>query len=185
MLKSLDVDINKDIATCLYTSILTDTGSFRHSNTTCVTHCVAGDLINTGIDFSSIHRKIFDNKKFVRFKLYGEVFNKMELIDHEICVMKVTQEMFKKFNIDSGEDTSDIVSFGGTMKEVEVTLLLKEKDNEIKISLRSKSKVDVRHIAEKLGGGGHIRAAGASVKGKSLEDVKTMAIDLIKKELMK
>lgn len=185
MLKSLDVKISKDIATCLYTSILTDTGSFRHSNTTSVTHCVAGDLITTGIDFSSIHRKIFDNKNFIRFKLYGEVFNDMELIEDEICVMKVTQEMFKKFNIDSGEDTSDIVSFGGTMKEVDVTLLLKEKDEEIKISLRSKSKVDVRNVAEKLGGGGHIRAAGASVKGKTLEEVKNIAIDLIKKELMK
>ena len=55
MLKSLDVDVNKDIATCLYTSILTDTGSFRHSNTT--QPIVVGDLINTGIDFSSIHRE--------------------------------------------------------------------------------------------------------------------------------
>lgn len=185
MLKYLDVEMNKDIAACLYTSILTDTGSFRHSNTTCLTHCVAGDLIATGLDFSSIHRKIFDNKKFIRFKLYGEVFNEMELVDNEICVMKVTQEMFKKFNIDSREDTSDIVSFGGAMNEVDVTLLLKEKADDIKISLRSKSKVDVRNVAEKLGGGGHIRAAGAAVKGKPLEEVKNIVIDLIKKELIK
>lgn len=184
MLKSLDVKVNKNMASCLYTSILTDTGSFRYSNTTSGTHCVAGDLIDIGIDFSSIHRKIFDNKKFIRFKLYGEIFDKMELVEDEICVMQVTQDMFKKFNIDSGEDTSDIVSFGGAMKEVEVTLLLKEKNDEIKISLRSKSKVDVRNIAEKFGGGGHIRAAGASVKGKSLEDVKNIVIDLIKKELI-
>lgn len=184
MLKSLDVKVNKNMASCLYTSILTDTGSFRYSNTTSGTHCVAGDLIDIGIDFSSIHRKIFDNKKFIRFKFYGEIFDKMELVEDEICVMKVTQDMFKKFNIDSGEDTSDIVSFGGTMKEVEVTLLLKEKKDEIKISLRSKSKVDVRNIAGKFGGGGHIRAAGASIKGKSLENVKNIVIDLIKKELI-
>ncbi|SQB91857.1 mgpA protein [Clostridium tetanomorphum] len=127
MLRSLGVNVDKDIASCLYTSILTDTGSFRHSNVTSITHSIAGDLINTGIDFSDIHRKVFDNKEFNRFKLYGVVFNNMELINNKICVMKIPQEIFAELNIESGTDTSDVVSFGNSIKTVEVTMLLKEK----------------------------------------------------------
>lgn len=184
MLKDLGVEIDRDIATCLYTSILTDTGSFRYSNTTSVTHSIAGNLINTGIDFSSIHRLVFDSKDFDRFKLYGMVFDTMELINDQICVMTVTKDMFTKLNIDPDTDTSDIVSFGNGIKPVEITILLKEKENEIKISLRSKSKVDVRKIAETIGGGGHIRAAGASIKNKSLREVKNILIELAENELI-
>ncbi|MBM7868987.1 phosphoesterase RecJ-like protein [Clostridium pascui] len=184
MLRSLGVEIDQDIAKCLYTSILTDTGAFRYSNTTSVTHAIAGDLVNTGIDFSAIHRIIFDNKEFVRFKLYGEVFNKMELINSSICFMEVTQEMFEKYNIDPGTDTSDVVSFGNQIEGVEVTVLFKEKQNEVKLSIRSKSKVDVRKIAENFGGGGHIRAAGAVIKGKSLKEAKEEILKIIQKELI-
>ncbi|WP_125153728.1 DHH family phosphoesterase [Clostridium rectalis] len=185
MLSSLNILIDKNIAECLYTSILTDTGSFRHSNTTSRTHSIAGDLINTGIEFSEIHRKVFDSKDFYRFKLYALVFEKMQLINQNICVMELTNEMFQNLKIDSETDTSDIVSFGNQIATVEVTVLFKEKDKDIKISLRSKSKVDVRKIAETIGGGGHIRAAGAKVHNKSLEEVKNIVIKLIKKELMK
>lgn len=184
MLRSLGVTVDEEMASCLYTSILTDTGSFRHSNTTSITHSIAGDLINTGIDFSSIHRKVFDNKEFNRFKLYGLVFNKMQLVNEKICVMEVTKEMFQELNIDPNIDTSDVVSFGNSIDTVEVTVLLKEKDGEVKVSLRSKSKVDVRKVAECLGGGGHIRAAGASIKGKSLEEAKHIILQLLKEELM-
>ncbi|GAA0723058.1 bifunctional oligoribonuclease/PAP phosphatase NrnA [Clostridium malenominatum] len=184
MLSSLNVEIDENIAICLYTSILTDTGSFRYSNTTSRTHSIAGALIDTGINFSEIHRFIFDSKEFNRFKLYGKVFNTMEIINNTICVMKVTNSMFKEFNIDSNTDTSDIVSFGNSIKPVEVTILLKEKEDEIKISLRSKSQVDVRKVAESIGGGGHIRAAGASIKGKSLEEVKELLIQLVENELI-
>lgn len=184
MLDPLNIKMDKDIAICLYTSILTDTGAFRYSNTTPKTHSIAASLINTGIDFSEIHRFIFDSKEFNRFKLYGKVFNTMELINNHICVMKVTSIMFKEFNIDSNTDTSDIVSFGNSINSVEVTILLKEKEDEIKISLRSKAKVDVRKIAESIGGGGHIRASGASVKGKSLEEVKELLIELVENELI-
>ena len=184
MLKSLNVEVDKDIASCLYTSILTDTGSFRYSNTTSKTHSIAGNLINTGIDFSEIHRFIFDSKDFNRFKLYGMVFDNMELINGNICLMTVANDMFEKLNIDPNTDTSDIVSFGNSIQPVEVTILLKEKGEEIKISLRSKTKVDVRKIAETVGGGGHIRAAGASIKGKSLSEVKEILLQLVENELI-
>ncbi|MCR3758550.1 bifunctional oligoribonuclease/PAP phosphatase NrnA [Clostridium felsineum] len=182
ILCKMNIIINKDIAACLYTSILTDTGSFRFSNTTLHTHEVAGNLINTGLDFSEIHRKIFDNKKFEALKLQALVLNDMYLtFDNKLCIMRVTHDFIEKAN--AGDiDTGDLVSIGLKVNTAEVCMLLKEKDNCIKVSLRSKSYVDVRKIAEKFGGGGHIRAAGLSIDS-NISDVEKMLIDEIKGEL--
>ena len=172
------------MAKCLYTSLITDTGSFRHSGTTSVTHTIAGDLINTGIDFSEIHRAIFDNKKFERIKLYGKVIDKMELIGNKICIMSLTDDMLSDLMIDKNSDTSDIISFGMQIESVEVAVLIKETKTGVKISLRSKAIVDVRKVAEKFNGGGHIKAAGLSMENKTLAEAKAIIIKELEKELM-
>lgn len=170
----MNIKIDKDIATCLYTSLVTDSGGFRFSNTTSVTHTIAGDLINTGIDFSDIHRKIYENKKFNRVKLYGKVIENMYLIgDNQICVMELTENMLKDLGLEQS-DTSDLLGFGTQIDTVEVTILLKENAEGVKISLRSKSEVDVRRIAEKFGGGGHTRAAGLFLRMPLCEAKKTI-----------
>ena len=99
MLRIMGIKIDKDMATCLYTSLITDTGSFKYSGTTSVTHTIAGDLINTGIDFSEIHRIIFDNKKFDRIKLYGKAIENMDLIGEEICIMNITKRCFLNLDL--------------------------------------------------------------------------------------
>lgn len=183
MINSMGVKINENMAVCLYTSLITDTGSFRHTNTTSVTHSIAGDLINCGIDFNKIHRTVFENKKFSRVKLYGEVINEMYLdLDEKLCVMKLTKEMLRKLNLQE-EDTSDLISLGVQIDSVEVAALFKEKDNCVKISLRSKSTVDVRKIAEKFDGGGHIRAAGLKIDG-TIQDAIKIITEEISKELI-
>ncbi|OSB09923.1 DHH family phosphoesterase [Clostridium botulinum] len=184
LLKILEINSDKDIAACLYTSLITDTGSFRYPGTTSVTHMIAGDLINTGLDFSSIHRKIFENKKFERLKLYGKVLEEMYLENEKLCVMKVTEKMLKELNIEDVKDTSDIISQGMQIGSVEVAVLFKEVEEGVKISLRSKEYVDVRKIAENFGGGGHIRASGAFIKGEALNIVEKKLIETIKKELI-
>lgn len=170
----MSIKIDKSIATCLYTSLITDSGSFRFSNTTSVTHTIAGDLINTGIDFSDIHRKIYENKKYSRVKLYGKVIESMYLTgDNQICVMEITESMLKELGLEQS-DTSDLLGFGTQIDTVEVTILLKENSEGVKISLRSKAKVDVRRIAEKFGGGGHTRAAGLLLRMSMCEARKTI-----------
>lgn len=182
LLKLMKIDINADIASCLYTSILTDTGSFRHSSTTATTHKIAGELINTKIDFSSIHRKIFDNKKFNMIKLEGLVIDDMYLNDKKtLCVMRVSRDMMDKVHIDDF-DSAEIVSVGLKVDSVEAAVLIKEKGNGVKVSLRSKEYVDVRKIAEKFGGGGHIRAAGLSMS-LGLKEAEAAIIKEIEKEL--
>lgn len=184
LLKEMNIDINQEIAACLYTSILTDTGSFRHSNTTINTHSIAGALISTGIDFSEIHRKIFDNKKFEALKLQALVLNDMYLTcNKKLCVMKVTKAMINESKADEA-DTGDLVSLGLKVDTAEVCVILKEKDDVVKLSLRSKSDADVRKIAEKFNGGGHTKAAGLAMK-KSIEEAEKIIVSEIEKELIK
>lgn len=179
----MNLEIDSDIATCLYTSLVTDTGSFKHSNTTDLTHKIAGQLINVGIDFSQIHRNIFENVKYSRIKLQGRVIENMYLIhDEKMCIMELTQKMLDEFSINNG-DSSDIISLGTKIDTVEVAVLFKETEEGIKVSLRSKNIVDVRKIAEKFGGGGHVRAAGFA-SDKSLKEIKKIIIKEIEKELI-
>lgn len=182
VIKLMGVTVEKNIAQCLYTAIVTDSGSFRYSKTTSITHQIAGDLINTGIDFPNIHRMLFENKKFQRVKLAGEIINKMYLLSEgRICIMSLTEDDLLKYDLEEG-DTSDLLNYGTSIDTVEVTLLFKERANSIKVSLRSKNIVDVRKIVEKFGGGGHIRAAGLSYTG-NIEDIKNALIKEVEKEL--
>jgi phosphoesterase RecJ-like protein len=183
ILQLLGLSISKDIAICLYTSLITDSGSFKYPSTTSVTHAIAGDLINAGIDFSDIHRLIFENNKFERVKLYGKVIESIELHHNgELCYMELTKKMLEDCHIEAS-DTSDIIALGASIASAEVIALLKETDKGIKVSLRSKKKVDVRMVADAFSGGGHIRAAGLSID-KSLDEAKDMIINALEKELI-
>lgn len=184
VLRLLHVEIDKEISTCLYTSLLTDTGSFKHSSTTAVTHNIAGELINTGIEFSNIHRMVFENKKFEKIKFYGEVINNMTSeLNSKVCVMHISKNILEKYESVS-EDTSDVIAFGASIDTVEVTMLIKDTENGVKVSLRSKSIVDVSKIAEIFNGGGHIRAAGFFSEG-NYDDTKAKLMEILEKELIK
>ncbi|MDW8801019.1 bifunctional oligoribonuclease/PAP phosphatase NrnA [Clostridium sp. A1-XYC3] len=183
MLRIMGIEIDKDMAKCLYTSLITDTGSFKYSGTTSVTHTIAGDLINVGIDFSEIHRRVFDNKKIERIKLYGKAIEKLQLVNDKICILIITKEMLSELGVDEDTDTSDIINIGMQIDSVETTALIKEKDNGVKISLRAKSIVDVRKIAEKFDGGGHVRASGLAMENKTVEEAKTLIIKELEEAL--
>ncbi|MFL0195904.1 bifunctional oligoribonuclease/PAP phosphatase NrnA [Clostridium sp. WILCCON 0269] len=184
MLRLMGITIDKGIAECLYTSIITDSGSFKYPSTTSVTHTIAGDLINTGIDFSKIHRIVFENKKFERIKLYGKAMEAMELAGDKICVIEITKHMLLEVGITKDIDTSDIIDMGMKIDTVEVGILLKEVEKGVKVSLRSKSKVDVRKIAEVFNGGGHLRASGLTVLDKSIIEVRDMVLKEVEKEFL-
>ncbi|MDP4144362.1 MAG: bifunctional oligoribonuclease/PAP phosphatase NrnA [Bacillota bacterium] len=184
ILQLMNIRITEDIAACLYTSLVTDTGSFRHSNTTSVTHTIAGDLINTGLDFSQIHRNIFDNKKIEELKLQAKVIDGMYMThNNKVCVMKLTKQILSELNADE-ELASDIINIGTKIGSVEVALLIKETENGVKVSLRSKSIADVRKVCEKFGGGGHIRAAGAKIN-MTIDEAERALLKEIEEELMK
>lgn len=181
LLNHMNVEISKSISECIYTSIMTDTGSFRFSNTSKRTHNIVGELLGNGVNQESIHRSVFDNKSFEKLKLIGLVLDDMELIcNGNIVFMRISKDMINKVGIKL-DDSGDIISLGNQIKGVKGAILAKEVDGGIKLSLRSKDTLDVRRIAENFGGGGHTKAAGAFLESKSLDEAKNMIINLFEK----
>lgn len=177
LLKELGVQLDREIAKCLYTSIITDCGSFRFSNTTSLTHNIAGDLISMDMDFPAIHSLIYENKNYSLVKLSGKVIDNMFLCcEDKVCFMEVSQKLLEEFSVDSS-DASGLVDIGTTIKGVEVVVFIKENNDSYKVSLRSKNNFDVRKLAEEYGGGGHSKASGFTYRG-ALEKLKS---DLIYK----
>lgn len=164
LLKNYNLEIDKDIATCLYVAISTDTGSFMYDNTTSETHLIAAHLIEKGIDKNSIIVNLYQNRSIERTNLFIKSLNTLEFhCNNNVGFVFVTQEMLKECNA-SMEDAEGIVSYIRDIKGIEVACILKEyKKNEIKLSLRSKSIVDVSKICMEFNGGGHKRAAGCTI----------------------
>ncbi|MGL4991094.1 MAG: DHH family phosphoesterase [Sarcina sp.] len=184
LLMMLKIDINENISKTLYTGLVTDTGSFRFSNATKKTHNIAGELVENGIKHDAIHRDLFDNKSFEKLILTGKVLESMERVcDGKIIIMKLTKDMLALIDTDK-EDTGDLVSFGNKVVGTKGCILLKEADDGIKVSFRSKDTLDVRNIAEYFGGGGHTKAAGAKIIGVNIDEAKKMIIEKLEKELI-
>ncbi len=181
--KSKDPEI-KEIGTCLYTSLVTDTGGFRHSNVTSRTHRIASILKDANVNNTYIYQSLFDNNSFEKIRLIGKSINNMELLfDKKVSLIKIPLSYGEELGIEIG-DTSDIISFGLQIKGVEVAVLVKETEGGVKASLRSKNNFDVRSIAEKFGGGGHTKAAGIRLNGVTLDEAKDKILEEIEKELL-
>ena len=116
-------------------------------------------------------------------RFVGKVLTGMKLVcDGKVALIELPKDAGEEFGIEVG-DTSDIISYGLQIKGVEVTLLVKEADDKIKASLRSKNDVDVRKIAEYFGGGGHTKAAGLAIKYSTLEEARDKILSKIEEEL--
>ena len=180
---SEDDEISKEIGTCLYTSLVTDTGAFRHSNVTYKTLEIASKLKKIGVDNTFIYQSLFDNKDFNRVRFIGKVLTRMQLVcNGKVALIELPKDIGEEYGLEVG-DTSDIISYGLQIKGVEVTLLIKEADDKIKASLRSKNDVDVRKVAECFGGGGHTKAAGLAIKYSTLEEARNKILSKIEEEL--
>lgn len=179
----MGIPVTKDIALCLYTAIITDTGGFRFSNTTPETMVIAGDLMKTGIDFTNANKKVFDRISYAKLFLMKQTMNSLKLLfDGKLAVSYLRWNDLSSFNAKL-EDSEGLVNIGRNLEGVEVSLFLKEeKPGSFKGSLRSNEYVDVSKIAEKFGGGGHKRAAGFSAEGE-LEDIVKSLADAIKDSL--
>lgn len=175
-------DIN-EIGTCIYTALVTDTGGFRHSNVTERTHKIAAALKRVNVNNTYIYQSLFDNKSYEKIKLTGKVLSNTKLLfNGKVSLMEITTGMIKELNLES-IDSAEVISFGLQIKGVEVALLVKETEDGAKASLRSKNACDVRKIAEKLGGGGHIKAAGITLKNLSLEEAIEKILIEVEKEI--
>lgn len=166
LLKQNGFSVSMNTAACLYTSIISDTGGFKYSNTTSATMTIAGELLDTGINISEINNNVFDVKTVPQVKLISHVTSTLNTYyEGKVAAIYLSKEMLRLSEAGE-EDAGDFVNYARDIIGVEVGLFIKEKSDHIsRVSLRSKNYVDVRKIAEKFGGGGHLRASGCTIEG--------------------
>lgn len=178
------VEITKDIATCILTGIITDTGGFQWGGVTPETFEFAAELIRKGAKIKEICRIALRNKTKAHCELEKIVYDRMQFFeDGKIAISYVNIEDNQKVDAKLG-DEEGLVEMLRDIEGVEVSALLKEKEgtNGYKVSLRSHEKINVSDIALLLGGGGHPGAAGCFIPG-TLEQAKTKIINAIRHEL--
>ena len=162
--KFWEFDIPKDVARCIYTSLLTDTGGFKYENTTPETFMLAADLVRLGVSPSYEFRACYETKpqSMVQFQAYV-VSNTVFYNSGKVAFSKITRSDMSKFNAED-DYTEGIVEVLRTSKNVEIAAILKEtKEGYTKVSLRSKT-IDLTPIVMDFGGGGHTFAAGCTIK---------------------
>ena len=176
-------DIDKTIGTCIYTGILTDSGSFRFPKTTGTTHRIIADLIDLGVENTEIPTLLFDNSSFGRLQLLGRALqNTKVLADKKTAYTTLTQDELNTFNFVKG-DTEGIVNYGLSIKEIVFSAIFIEnrEENIIKISFRSQGDFDVNQFArDHFNGGGHRNAAGGKSE-LSMGETVTKFEDLVTK----
>jgi phosphoesterase RecJ-like protein len=179
LLRGLKVEIDADIATCLLTTIMTDTGGFMHSNTTPEVLMLSAELMNLGANKEQITEEIFANKRMAAIKLLGRALTEAQL-EHGGRYMwsYVDEEMLKACDAD-GEDTEEIVNHLRSVEGVEVSALFKAYDGDIRVSLRSSGRINVQAAAARLGGGGHFRASGLTYDGPLSEAIRAVEQALV------
>ncbi len=179
LLRALSVEIDADIATCVLTTIMTDTGGLMHSNTTPEALETAAELMRMGADKERITREIFSNKRVAATKLLGRIIDGMEFgHDGRYCWSYVDDAMLAACGAD-GEDTEDVVNVLLGQEGVEVAALFKAYGGELRVSLRSSGRVSVQAAAASLGGGGHFRASGLDFGGSLAEAIAAVDAALV------
>lgn len=182
MFEYFGIKITKTIGTCIMTGIVTDTGGFR-INSTPETFEFTSELVRTGINMKEIFRKTLQTRSRANFELNRRAMNRIEFLEGgKVSFTYITEEDEIEVEAETG-DHEGIVEQGRNIEDVEVSIFLHPaKEKGYKVSLRSLEYVDVSKIALKLGGGGHINAAGAFSKG-SIEEIKEKVIKEVRKEL--
>jgi phosphoesterase RecJ-like protein len=173
--------IDQEIAECLYAGIMTDTGQFKHPNTTKNVHLVTADLIELGADIAKVGRYIYDNNSLDRLKFTGYALNnKLKVIkDLRTAYFWISSEDLKKYKSKTG-DTEGLVNYALSLKGVVFAAVIIERPETIRISLRSKGDFSVNDFAkDHFSGGGHPNAAGGK-SDLSLEETVAKFEKIIK-----
>jgi bifunctional oligoribonuclease and PAP phosphatase NrnA len=178
--KATGVRVTKEIAECVYTALLTDTGSFHYSNTTERTFKIASELVRTGVKPAKSAEAIFGSYHWAKIELLSQVLATAQRDESgHVAWMRQTLAMQEQTQA-SEEDADGFVNYPLAVGEVEATALFKESAPGVyRTSLRSKGDVNVAKIAEQFGGGGHRNAAGCTLKG-DLREIESQLVPLLR-----
>jgi len=172
------------IAAALFVAVATDTGWFEFSNTDSRTFAAAAELIKHGVNSTELYRKLYQNFSPQRFRLMTKMFGSLELyFEGRYAVQQLTIDDFEQTGA-SHKDTENFIDQCRRIGTVEAASLFVElKDGRVRCSLRSSGKVDVRLVAQKFGGGGHIMAAGVHLSGP-LESARQKIYEAVKEQIL-
>ncbi|PQP35381.1 hypothetical protein C6A37_02765 [Desulfobacteraceae bacterium SEEP-SAG9] len=189
LIKKMAIPLNRDIATLIYTGILTDTGSFRFSNTNQAAFTICEEMIRLGVNPYDIAKHVYGTYSLGRIKLLNLALDSIEISKNgKLSMMTLTRKMFAETGTQA-EDVDGMINYARRIEDVKVAVLIqqgpngKEKSanpNLFHVSLRSDGTVDVAEIASAFNGGGHPSAAGFSIEA-ALSDLKLNMLDLSKK----
>ena len=170
VIAALGVPLTTEIATHIYLAILTDTGSFHHSNITPRTFEICRQCVDAGVNPAVMARRVFDSNSFGKLKLIGALLDGMELVDEgRLAVLHLDDEMLRATG-STHNDTEGLINLPLTAREIQAVVFFKlGVDGVVRVSMRSKYDVDVRQVASAYGGGGHKNAAGFTAQGKVAE----------------
>jgi phosphoesterase RecJ-like protein len=162
--KALDLTLDCDTATCLYTALLTDTGSFRFANTTAGTLHIAADLLTFGVSPSFVAEQIYDVKPLAGLRLLAEVLSTLKVTPcGRIAWLEMDEGMLERHGVDASE-TEGIVNYARTIAGVKIGILFRGvRSGVTRVSWRSRPGYDVSKVAARFGGGGHVNAAGCDI----------------------
>lgn len=172
----LDIEMGE----CLYSGIMTDTGSFRHPSTTARVHEIVAELIRLGINHSKVHRNIYDSYSIERLKFLGYCLSeKLQILpEYNTAYFVITKEELKKYNSQTG-DTEGLVNYALAVKGICFATLIIDRTEMVKMSFRSVGDFDVNKFArDYFEGGGHKNAAGGK-SNDSLENVEKKFLELL------
>ena len=172
--------IDEPMAECLYAGLMTDTGSFRHGNTTSDVHRIAAELLDLNIDVSSIHRRIFDNTSLDKLRMLGYVLNEKLVVlpEYKFAYITLTADELKRFRSKTG-DTEGLVNYALSVDGVVMAAILIDRGEEVRMSFRSVGEFSVRELASThFNGGGHRNAAGGRSR-LSLKETEDWLLNII------
>ena len=179
VIRELGVALTTGIATHIYLAILTDTGSFHHSNITPRTFDICRQTVEAGVNPAAMARRVFDSNSFGKLKLIGALLDSMQLADQgRLAILYMDEAMLAACGC-THNDTEGLINLPLTAREIQAVVFFKlGPTGDVRVSLRSKYDVDVRAVAGLFGGGGHKNAAGFTVT-EHLEQVRPRIIQLL------
>ncbi|OEU75424.1 MAG: phosphoesterase [Desulfuromonadales bacterium C00003068] len=166
VIKELGHPFSKDVATCIYTAILSDTGSFRYSSANGESFAIAGEMVDAGVDPWHVAGGLYESQEVERLQLLGLALNTLQVSPCGRCAaLYVSQQMLDQVGV-GAEFADSFVNYPRSINGVEVALFFREiTSTSFKLGMRSKGTIDVGALARELGGGGHHNAAGAELAG--------------------
>jgi phosphoesterase RecJ-like protein len=182
LLKQKNHPISRDVAINIYTAILSDTGSFRYSNSNQEAFIVAGEMVTHGINAWEVASRLYETQPIERLALLGEALQTLMVSDcGQYASIAVTDEMYRECRA-GAEHTDGFVNYPRSIEGVEVSIFFRQTDvNLYKVGFRSKGTIDVGSLAREFGGGGHHNAAGAQLEG-DLDTVRSTVFSRLGKK---